>query len=788
VQAGLLPNNHRVHDVAGQILNVEFPEINPAGAPGDDYERIRSSPASFGAFGAEALKQSGEGLVKASTAGLNYLTEQNQYNNQIHASELHSWFSDQSGDLVSKHSELQGRAASDQLPDLKAKIADFQKQAEEQAGNLPTKAMVAGNTRRTMDWLIGAATKHADSQRTAWATKTAADNVVAASNIGGLAIQSGDYSKLDEQFDVIGREAHNYFDPMGYDDQTLGVEVAKYRGSAVKNWVETAATNTKDPDALTHALQIFERYSKDIDPASRLQLDKYVRSAAFKRTVDRLGDYYAAPMGRTVDGSLSPEMRGLLDTIHGSETPNGGYDTLYGGGSIQKVRPGFDYSDHPRMMFPAQYGPTSAFGRYQITKTTWDADKDRFGLTDITPESQDQWAAKKAADLYSKTYNGAAFKGFSNLTGNLDNDLAANRNNPGFLSAVGHTLSNEWTSLPGGLQPNAQTILFAQRFAKNIAINSGEAGLTSDPAEVERRIATDPLLADRPELRKAVLQDTMSKIAIQSRAESLAAKQAKEQSDATEWEVFKNIHGDKPTVTLAQIDALPMTKDAKVRMTEQLEKATGTEKTERTYGAGFYDVYRRVHLPESDPDRVTDQSQLYSHVGPQGDLTVAGVDKLVTEIQARKSPEGVAESEMKAQFLKNARAQITGTDEGLHIKDPKGDELYLKFLAQVLPQYDAQRKAGKSATTLFNPESPDYLGKAITGFRRPMDQWYADTIHDQAAPGRFDPAAVKSLDDLVAAYRHGDVDKATADALAIQKGWAVRKPPPAAMPTVPMSQ
>jgi muramidase (phage lysozyme) len=771
-----------------QILDVQFPEINPTGAPEGDYERIPSSPASFGVFGAEALKQAGEGVVKAADTGLSYLTEQNQYNNQIHASELHSWFSDQAGDLVSKHSELQGRAASDALPELKTKIADLQKQAEDQAGNLPTKALVGGNTRRTMDWLVGAATHHADSQRTAWATKTASDNIVSASNIGGLAIQTGDFNKLDEQFDVIGKEAHNYFDPMGYDPQTLDVEVSKYRGSAVKNWVETAATNTKDPDALTHALQIFERYSKDIDPASRLQLDKYVKTAAFNRTVTRLGDYYAAPQGRTVDNSLSPEMRGLLDTIHGSETPNGGYDTLYGGGSIQTVKPGFDYSDHPRVMFPAQYGPTSAFGRYQITKTTWDADKDRFGLTDITPESQDQWAAKKASDLYSKTFNGAAFKGFNNLTGNLDNDLAANKNNPGFLSAVGHALSNEWTSLPGGLQPNAQTVSFANRFAKNIAINSGEAGATPDPADVERKIATDPLLADRPELRKAVLQDTMSKIAIASRADSLAAKQAKDTSDATEWEVFKNIHSDKPTVTLAQIDALPMTKDAKVRMIDALEKATGTEHTERTYGAGFYDMYRRIHLPEGDPDRVTDGSQLYGHVGAQGDLTVAGVDKLVTEIQARKSPEGVAETEMKAQFLKNARAQITGTDEGLHIKDPKGDELYLKFLAQVLPQYDAQRKAGKSAPELFNPDSPDYLGKAISGFRRPMDQWYADTIHDQASPETFDVTKVKSLDDLVASYRAGNVDKATADATAVARGWATRKPPPTPMATVPTSQ
>lgn len=39
-----------------------------------------------------------------------------------HASELHSWGVDQAGDLVSAHSETQGRAAVDGLQPLKEKI------------------------------------------------------------------------------------------------------------------------------------------------------------------------------------------------------------------------------------------------------------------------------------------------------------------------------------------------------------------------------------------------------------------------------------------------------------------------------------------------------------------------------------------------------------------------------------------------------------------------------------------------------------------------------------------
>jgi hypothetical protein len=36
---------------------------------------------------------------------------------------------------------------------------------------------------------------------------------------------------------------------------------------------------------------------------------------------------------------------------------------------------------------------------------------------------------------------------------------------------------------------------------------------------------------------------------------------------------------------------------------------------------------------------------------------------------------------------------------------------------------------------------------------------------------------VKSLDDLVSAYRSGKVPKAMADQLAIEKGWAARRSP-----------
>jgi muramidase (phage lysozyme) len=788
-----------------QIDFQPFPSVMPSGAPGNDYEHIEARPEMFGGLLARGTQTLGQGIEHAGEAGLDYLTERNTLNNQIHASELHSDFSDKATDLVTKYSQLQGRSALDALPQFKSDLADLQKQAEGQAGSLQTRQMVSQNTRRSMDWFYGIATRHADTQHTKWATETAHDNITSAIGVGGLAVVNTDFGKLDQQMNQIDAEAHNYYDPQGYDKDTLATQVSKYRGQALKNWVETAATNDKDPDGITHALQVYHRYQDTIDPDNRLTISKWLNAKSTARTVDQLSKFYSTPLNRTVRTDLSPQMRGLLDTIAGGETLHGGYNELYTGKDVQEVKPGFDYSDHPRVMFPAQYGPTSAFGRYQITKTTWDEDKDRFGLSDITPESQDLWAAKKASELYGRQYKGPAFGGFSDLTGNLEDDLKTHSRDPQFLAAVGKAVSHEWTSAPGGLQPNAATGSWTARFQKAIAVNEneGDQAHAPDAAEIATRISRDPLLATRPELQKAVMQNALSKIAIQEHAQALAAKQSKDQSDGAEITIFGRIHSQDPSKlpSLDEILANPlMNREAKERMATQLIAVKGTEKPEHTYGPAFYDMYRRVHAAPDDPQRITDPGELYGHVGPNGDLTVAGVDKLASEIQGRKTPEGFAEGEMKLQFLKNARAQITGTDEGLHIRDPKGDQLYQKFMTQALPAYEAARKQGKSAADLLNPDSPSYVGKSIATFRRPMDQWFSDMVHDQpagsaagTAPGHpaaaapFDPKSVKSLDETVRLYRSGQITKQQADALAIERGWGFRKPP-AEQPQVPMNR
>lgn len=744
---------------APHILDVSVPDVMPQGAPGNDYERIQATPDMFGGLIARSEERLGQGISQAGDAAFNYLMETDRLQDQIHGSELHSWFSDQAGDAISKFSELQGRAAVDGLPGVKKQIADLQQQAVQQSGNLFTQSLVAQNTRRTMDYLYGMATRHADTQRTAWATHTATNNIDSATNGGSLAITSGgaplDMARLDQQMNVINAEAHNAIDAQGYDPDTAADAVSKFKGKALTNWVETAATNDKDPDALTHALAIYHRYQDQADPASRLTISKYLNAKTFNRTVDRLANYYVTGDVANLGGSF-------VQSIKNSE----GY----------RDKPYWDVKQWSVGYGTKASGPDERPDRFTLEGRFDDELTRAANFVDSVNPHLDPGTR---AALTSLTYNageGWASAGLGEAV--RDNDLL--RAQQLFLQ---YNRSGGQPSANLSQRRAAEAQWFGQTQAPGVS--------PRDTSAMVDRVRTDPAFADRPELQAAVEKAIVAKSAMAERADALTARAQKDASDSSELKFFQNIHSGKPTVTLDQIMADPsMSREAKERMVTQLETATGAEKADKTYGTGFYDLYRRVHLPETDPQHISDPGLLYGHVGPTGDLTVAGVDKLVQEIQGKRTPEGVAEGEMKKQFLANARAQITGTDEGLHIKDPKGDELYLKFLAQALPQYDKLRREGKSAAALLDPSSPDYLGKMISGYKRPMSQWYSDMVHDQGegtaaqAPGGFDPSKVNSLDDLVAAYRRGDVDKDTADSIAIAKGWGYRKPPP---PQVPFS-
>jgi muramidase (phage lysozyme) len=111
-------------------------------------------------------------------------------------------------------------------------------------------------------------------------------------------------------------------------------------------------------------------------------------------------------------------IKNYLDGLGNAEGAN--YDTIVGGKKFT------DYSKHPGVVgITTKEGPSTAAGKYQITKTTYDYYAPKLGIKDFSPESQDKIARAILKDK------------------NAENDIIK-----GDFDAAHSKLGSTWASLP----------------------------------------------------------------------------------------------------------------------------------------------------------------------------------------------------------------------------------------------------------------------------------------------------------------------------------------------------
>lgn len=140
---------------------------------------------------------------------------------------------------------------------------------------------------------------------------------------------------------------------------------------------------------------------------------------------------------------MTKEEAALLDAIARTESA-GDWNVIYGGSKFD------DYSKHPAKFVTITSGPnkgkkSSAAGKYQITKTTYDAVAPKLGITDFSPESQQKIALYLAREKYGP---------------DLARDLAA-----GKAADAAAKLAGVWTSLPGGIEAGTNSNKFLKSYA-----------------------------------------------------------------------------------------------------------------------------------------------------------------------------------------------------------------------------------------------------------------------------------------------------------------------------------
>lgn len=147
----------------------------------------------------------------------------------------------------------------------------------------------------------------------------------------------------------------------------------------------------------------------------------------------------------------------------------------------------------------------------------------------------------------------------------------------------------------------------------------------------------------------------------------------------------------------------------------------------RTNPRVFEDLFRRVHLSDDDPNKLKQPGQLAPFLAKGINRT--DYDWLKKEIEQNQTADGQRLSSTRENFLSSVKAQF---DKSTMLKlDEKGGEDFYKFKTYVLEQerrYRDQGKGyeGKNAYDLYNPASPDYIGKQIPAFQRTLEQQLKD--------------------------------------------------------------
>lgn len=146
-------------------------------------------------------------------------------------------------------------------------------------------------------------------------------------------------------------------------------------------------------------------------------------------------------------------------------------------------------------------------------------------------------------------------------------------------------------------------------------------------------------------------------------------------------------------------------KDQFLKMLET--KNTATPKTNQVIMA---DLFRRINLPDGDPDKITDENELNQYVVNR-QLTFTDLNKLRKEVNGYNTEEGKARRALRNQLFKVARTRMVKDDPVNGLTDPEGEEKFNQYMAYVQIIEDRYREEGKPLEDLYNPQSKDYLGQ-----------------------------------------------------------------------------
>ncbi len=748
------------------MANVAYsgvPESVPQGAPPEDYQHEQASAGAFGAGIAAGAEAVGESLTKDANI-YGQVAADNATNNTLQ-SITNSLYGDPTkkvlgpgGVLVpdTGYFGLRGddamRARADIAKHIDAVIAENGRSLDTP---LARQAYEADTRRYRAQWEreIGA---HADNQQRVWTIDT---------NNTSIEIQLNTLARAPTDPSVVARVTDAVRQAMVRNAQLNGLDAA---GAVLKADQQVALMQVQallptDPVAAQRLLD--EKKGLLASTPGYDGLVDRVQLRARDVTAHAVADNALIPRGRVT----LPPARTISEAILGQES---------GGGANTAT------------------SVTGAVGAYQIQPDTF-AHYAKPGEIITNPADNARVGQRIIADLEHKYPNDPArvavayFSGQGNVSapGSPTPWLADRRDPTG--KSVSSYVSDIRARLAGSAAgtPQSGADYYRQNFTA-IEDKARQDYLARYPNDVDGadRAAS---LADT-KMRAAITQDEMRIKADYHALDAAASKPgANGQLPITVDQLLQN----HPELRTGWENLQLSNPYAAANFENHLLKANAMP-ANTTYGNDFYNIFNKVLSGEvKSPDQLL--PEIDASKGDSSRLTKEGYGQLKTMMGALGTPQGTALARAEQNFFRNARHQLTLTNEANRTVDKAGDVQFNRFMVAAMSRINADLASGKTPEQLFDPKSPDYVGKLIPSFDRPLAQKTAAilaaagnmSLGDLATAtqggtqgGNGTTVDMSTPAGLKAAVAAGAIDREKAIELAIKNHWIAPPPPPVPTP------
>lgn len=463
---------------------------------------------------------------------------------------------------------------------------------------------------------------------------------------------------------------------------------------------------------------------------------------------------------------LNQLIKSKTDLMYGDGTDtNPGYMNMQGDTAVKSAKATSEQLDKMRTDFLGKASNKQVAKMFDLSSTEL-----------ITPDHEDilKHASKEHLVALDTTDNATVAAAYDLL--------AANPTDP-------RTEQNATALIMGSINAKLDRAGITDKTARGQALIEGVSGAKA--AAVQAALVRDPKAgaalyakwkdqiqgSDQAKLEQSIVQAEDREMRKQEHQMYLAEHQANLYKSQEEDRLADKYL--KHTLTIDDIYNSGADGSAKITMANALLTRDKEGQQIRGNADMFIDAFKRIGLPANDPNAITSRTQYIGLMGRDG-LNDEQISKLDTEFtKAHKEGDDQLKS-LKDQWLKAARQELSGENELLGLKDPKGQRAMGSALSWMISTYDKLHKKGLSDLEIFDPNSPrsESMYNGIKQFKRAPAEYMKDLY--EANPGNASASVAqaegeltfKDLPSLQQGVKDGKIDKAKAKALAIKNGWA----------------